>query len=372
MKYAFIAVAGLCNWILLQTESTTVRAEEQPSQYKACVNKGLEWLAKQQFTDGHWEASGGQQPVAMTALGGMCFLMEGSTLRDGKYAKGIQRAVSWLVAYHGMSNGMLGNPNLPNAASAYMYGHGYALLFLSCVYGEEDDIEMRSKLNNILTRAVLFTGEAQSIYGGWSYTSTADGNEGGDSSSTVVQMQSLRAARNAGIVVPKEIIDKGIGYLRQTTNDDGGVSYGWHSKGTSRPPLTAAALASACSAGEYGSDFVRKWIRYCQQNILLSDRSRPLTGSQAVREGHDEFMHYYLAQVMYNLGEERYAKLFPYTRPEMRLTWSRYRKSMFDSMLRSQNSDGSWDSGFVGPIYGTVVHLTILQLENGVLPIYQR
>ena len=28
----------------------------------------------------------------------------------------------------------------------YMHDHGYALLFLACVYGEEDDVNLRRKL----------------------------------------------------------------------------------------------------------------------------------------------------------------------------------------------------------------------------------
>ena len=34
--------------------------------------------------------------------------------------------------------------------------------------------------------------------------------------------------------------------------------------------------------------------------------------------------------------------------------------------------DGSWNQGYIGPIYTTAVNLTILQLEIGALPIYQR
>jgi len=354
------------------TGSSTVRAEDVPPEYKACVEKGLEWLSKQQFADGHWEAAGNQQPVALTALSGMCFLMEGSTIRDGKYSKQLQRAVNWLCS-HSMPYGLLGNPSQGNESSQYMYGHGYAMLFLSCVYGDEEDADLRIKLNDVLTRGVQFTGKAQSRFGGWSYISATDGNEGGDSSSTVVQMQSMRAARNAGIVVPKEIIDKGIEYLKQTTNADGGVSYGWNSRGDSRPALTTAALASACSAGEYGSDFVKRWLKFCQDRILVGDSSGALAGPLGGgRIGHDEYTHYYMAQIMYNLGEDRYAKLFPDSRPDKRLTWSKYRKSMFESMKRSQASDGSWNSGFIGPVFSTAVHLTIMQLENGTLPIYQR
>src|SRR6516225_2816681 len=62
------------------------RADEIAPEYRTAVDKGLEWMAKNQNRDGHWEAPGGQYPVTMTALGGMVFLMEGSTIREGKYA----------------------------------------------------------------------------------------------------------------------------------------------------------------------------------------------------------------------------------------------------------------------------------------------
>jgi len=32
----------------------------------------------------------------------------------------------------------------------------------------------------------------------------------------------------------------------------------------------------------------------------------------------------------------------------------------------------SWSQGYIGPVYTTAINLTILQLENGALPIYQR
>src|SRR5262249_24236951 len=114
-----------------------------------------------------------------------------------------------------MPSGMLGNPAKSQEAPDYMYGQGHGVLFLASVYGEEEDKEMRRKLEDLLTRAGLFIGRAQGIHGDWSYTSAADGNDGGDSSSAVTQVQALRAARNAGISVPKEIIDKGMDYLKQ-------------------------------------------------------------------------------------------------------------------------------------------------------------
>src|SRR5260370_34180479 len=72
-----------------------LQAEELAPQYRGAIQKGLEWVAKQQHRDGHWEANGGQYPPAMTALGGMGLPMERSTLREGKHCTAVRRAVDW-------------------------------------------------------------------------------------------------------------------------------------------------------------------------------------------------------------------------------------------------------------------------------------
>ena len=41
-------------------------------------------------------------------------------------------------------------------------------------------------------------------------------------------------------------------------------------------------------------------------------------------------------------------------------------------LLQKQLPDGSWEGDRVGPVYGTAVALTILQLPYALTPIYQR
>lgn len=346
-----------------------LRAEEVDPKYKTSIDKGLSWVAKNQQRDGHWDANGGQYPTTMTALGGMVLLMEGSTLKDGKYADNIRKAVDWFMEPgRCQRNGLIGNPNNPTESARYMYGHGFGLLFLSQVYGEEEDASRRKKLLGILTRAVDFTGKAQTNRGGWGYVSAADGGGFDEGSVTVTQVQALRAARDAGVPVPKSIIDKAHEYLKNCTTEAGGVIYslangGRAGLGGERPPLTAAAIACMFSAGEYESPLAKKWLNYCKTAIPLA---------QAGRSGHDEYMQYYYAQALYILGDKGYEKLFPKSSERERLTWTKYRDAMFPHLVRSQSADGSWTGGYIGPIFTTATHLTILQLENGTLPIYQR
>jgi hypothetical protein len=360
--YSFVVILLILVGVPIGTGRA--RAEELPKEYRDCIHRGLDWLAKQQHPDGHWDAMGGQYPLSMTALSGMAMLMEGSNLREGKYAERIRKAVDWLMA-RSMPNGMLGNPNIPGEAGRYMYGHGFSLLFLSSIYGEEDEGDRRRRLEDILTRAVQFSGKAQTTRGGWGYISAADGSDFDEGSVTITQVQAVRAARNAGISVPKEIIDKALKYLKDSTNESGGVIYSLAGGGggEGRPALTAAAISCGFSAGEYNSPLVKKWFKFCQTQIPLGSSGR---------FGHDEYTHYYFAQALYILGDEGWARMFPDARESERLNWSKYRKLTFDTLVRSQGSDGCWSGGHVGPVFITAVHLAILQLDNAVLPIYQR
>ena len=246
-----------------------------------------------------------------------------------------------------------------------MYGHGFGLLFLASVYGEEEDEKRRKDLEKLLTKAVEFTCKAQTDKGGWGYVSGSEGGNFDEGSVTITQLQPLRAARNAGIVVSKECINKSIEYMKKSTTPNGGIIYslahgGFAAAGQEREPLTAAALACTFSQGEYKADVAKQWLKFCQKRIPFGKG----------RLAHDEYQNYYFSQAMYILGDDGWEKLFPGEKNGMK--WSEFRKTMFEYIKSTQSADGSWGGGYVGPVFATAINLTILQLENATLPIYQR
>jgi len=307
------------------------------------TQRGLEWLAGQQSRLGHWSANGGRYPTAMTAMAALALVGEGSTTTQGKYAANIGRAVDYLVS-RSRANGLIGDPTTDDR---YTYGHGFAILFLSQVLGEEEDLERRQQLVDILSRAVVFTGRAQTDAGGWGYVSAKDGAGFDEGSTTITQVQGLRGCRNAGVPVPKEIIDKAIKYIRNCTLPDGGVQY--NSKGGGgRPAITAAAVACLFNAGEYDSEYVPKLLKYCEDKLFnISNEGF----------GHWHYAHYYYAQVLYREGGKK---------------WENYRDKVYGRIVAEAGADGSWSQGYIGPVYTTAINLTILQLPNAALPIYQR
>ena len=308
------------------------------------IARGLEWLANHQSRLGHWTANNNQYPTAMTALAGIAMLSEGSPTVQGKYAPNIRRAVTYLVG-RSRTNGLIGASD----DNRYTYGHGFSMLFLSQVLGEEEDMERREELVDVLSRAVVFTGRAQTKGGGWGYVSAKDGSGFDEGSTTITQVQGLRGCRNAGIPVPKEIVDKAIDYIKKCTGPDGGVRYNLAGAGGGgRPPITAAAIACLFNAGDYDDEYVPKILKYCHRNLdNISKRSF----------GHWHYAYYYYSQVLYREGGKQ---------------WETYRGKIFPRIVSEAGADGGWHQGHIGTVYTTAINLTILQLPKGVLPIYQR
>ena len=318
-------------------------AADVKSNVRRVTDRGLQWLASRQSRRGDWSGNNDRYPTAMTALAGLALLCEGSTTTQGKYAENIERAVTYLID-RSRGNGMIGDPLRDDR---YTYGHGFGMLFLSQILGEEEDIDRREQLVDVLTRAVEFTGRAQTKDGGWGYVSAEDGNHFDEGSTTITQVQGLRGCRNAGIRVPKEIIDRAITYIQKCTGADGGVQYRLSQPG-GRPAITAAAMACLYNAGEYDSEFVPKQLAYCRGKL------ENLSGTGF---GHWHYAHYYYAQVMYREGGK---------------DWETYREKIYKRILSEVSPDGSWSQGYIGPVYTTAINLTILQLDRGALPIYQR
>src|SRR6266545_162866 len=370
----FPLVAAVCSGLLLVTIPAASRADEIPEKYQGPINKGLEWLAKQQHREGYWAANGNQYPIAMTALAGMAFLMEGSTVTQGKYADNIRKAADYLLSKcqkGGVRDGLIGNPDNPNESARYMYGHGFGLMFLACVIGDEKNAQQREKLKEALTRAVKYTINSQSSRGGFYYTSKTEGGDRDEGSVTITQVQALRAAKNAGIPVAPQVIKNVYNYLKECTSPRGQVYYSFQSK-SERPAITAAAVACLFNAGQYKDELGKKWLKACRETIPAQLGAGQPGG---IRIGHDEYTHYYYAQCVYIIADNGWEKLFGPTPENDRMTWTKYRESLFDQLLRAQNADGSWTSagGFsVGPVYSTAMWLTVMQLDRGVLPLYQR
>ena len=306
------------------------------------IDRGLTYLARAQSRDGSWSNRGryGSYPVAMTALAGLPLLMDGNTTTQGRFAPQVDRAARYLVR----ASMPTGEITHFESEGRPMYGHGFAMRFLSQLYGMTEDTDRAKKIHDVLRRAVELTGRAQSPLGGWYYTSDSRNDEG---SVTITQVQALRSCRNVGVLVPKSIIDSAMTYLAESQNSDGGIRYALkHRRGKSRPAITAAAILCWYNAGMYKSPLARKALKFCIPKI------KP----QGTSGGHDYYAHMYFAQALYVSNA-------PY--------WDEYYPKRRDFLLAQQRPNGSWIGDNVGDVYGTAAALIVLQLPFNQLPIMQ-
>lgn len=311
----------------------------------AAIQKGLKFLNSRQSSDGSFREHGGlgTYPVAMTALSGLALMGSGSTPTQGTYSPQVRKALNYVVR-SSQRNGLICRGGQEESRS--MYAHGFSMLMLAEVMGMEEDPERLEQIRDALQKGVVITEKSQSALGGWLYTPDMNGDEG---SVTVTQVQGLRAARNAGIAVPKKVIDQAMGYLEKSVQPDGGIAYRVGMTG-SRPPITAAAVACWFNAGQYDNPMARNALKFCKRNISVG----PGGGGTW---GHWYYAHLYLAQVMYLAGDQE---------------WSRYFPKIRDRLVELQEADGGWQGDSVGKVYGTAISLIILQLPYNNLPIMQR
>jgi hypothetical protein len=314
---------------------------------QAAIKKGLDYLVNTQRHDGSWMSAGsmGSYPAVMTSLAGLALLASGSTPLEGPYSRNVRKAMEYMMSIADPASGLIAGPGGEGRST---YGHGFGMLFLAECYGSERDAETRARLKEILEKAIQLTAGSQSRNGGWFYTPQArDQDEG---STTVTQIQGLRACRNAGVKVPPSTIQRAAKYLADCQNPDGGISYSYSNRGGSRPPISAAAVATLYAAGRYDDPMAHRCIDYIVRTII-PEINHP-SGS-----GHWFYTHFYMAQAMYQLHDRRYDKYFPVLR---------------ESLLTLQSPDGSWQGDGVGTIYGTGIACIVLQLPYDYLPIFQR
>ena len=235
------------------------------SETEQAINRGLAYLVRRQDHQGSWanRDGHGEYTVAMTALAGLALVMDGNTTTQGRYAPQVDRATKFLLDSAG-SNGLISRGKYD---SRPMYGHGFAMLFFGQVYGMTEDAARAREIHHALSGGVNLIARAQSRLGGWYYTSDSGNDEG---SVTVTQIQALRSCRNAGVAVPKTVIDTAMDYLAQSQNEDGGIRYMVSQRsGASRPAITAAAVCCWYNAGQYDTPRSRRALDFCKDRIPL-------------------------------------------------------------------------------------------------------
>lgn len=308
------------------------------------VGRGLAALAQLQREDGSFGGQRYGSNAGISALAGIAFMADGHMPGRGEYAQQVERVLEFILQ-NTNETGLIAK----DTSHGPMYGHGFATLFLGEVYGMTaggDNAAQARRTHDALVRAVRLIVQTQNEEGGWRYNPTP---HDADISVTITQIMALRSARNAGIEVPIETINRAVEYVRACQNADGGFRY-QAGRGASAWPRSAAGVASLYYAGIYEGDEIERGLDYIVETSMPGEASN--TGG-----AHYFYGHYYAVQTMYLAGGERWATWWPAIR---------------DEVISRQQGDGSWSDNSAGTPYGTAMALIILQMPKRYLPIFQK
>jgi squalene cyclase len=321
--------------IILLGVAPSVRADVKMDDVtKKATARALEWLARQQNSDGSFSDGGYTHNTAVTSFAMLAFMSQGHLPNQGLYGPEVSKASRFLMASQRADDGYL-----VGARGGNMYCHAMATLALAELWGQTGDDSIRP----VLKKAVDLIIRCQNPQGGWRYEPAPTG---ADISVTIMQVMALRAAKNAGLHVPDATLKKALAYVESCYNPSiGGFSY----QPGGRGPGFARSAAGTCVlflAGEYNAKQIPRAVEYLKQNF----------------ESHQHFYygHYYAAHAMHQVGGKE---------------WEAWYKKLTAYFLPRQSPDGSWSTTSrreVGPVYQTSIAVIVLSVPANYLPIFQR
>ncbi len=306
-------------------ELFTEKSDIAPAEVDRVYLKGLQYLVRGQQPDGTWnDSSYGKEP-AVVGLAVISMLAHGDDPNFGPYSKPIQLGLDYILSQM-KNNGYIGRS---------MYNHGFGTLALAEAYGAVDN----PKVGPALQRAVrlILSSQATNPQGAWRYSP-----ESTDADTTVsgAQMVALFAARNAGIGVPEDAIQKGLKFFTSCQTPEGGFGY------TSAVSPNGARTAIGCLVFALAK----------QKNSRTFKAAFDFLQKAPADMSYQQYFLYYGSQAFFHASPQ---------------AWQNWNRRNIRLLAGTQNGDGSWEGQF-GQTFGTAASLLSMALNYRYLPIYER
>ena len=318
-----------------------------PSAVRLINERGLTYLAATQREDGAWPGIS-NNGSAITGICVMAFMASGGDPDFGPYAKNIRRALRRIILDQNAQTG-----HITGGGHGSMYHHGFAMLALSEAYGVVNErllwkgsdvpVENRRTVGKALELAVrcALTAQKKNPFGAWRYSPNS---QDADTTVSGTVLMGLLGARNAGIEIPNEAVEKALGFFKLNTMRDGNVSYQpaqSHGDGICRASIATLvfAVAKRKDLPEYkaAAGFIKQRI---DQDV----------------SSHTFYTRYYQAQALFHSDIE---------------AWKVWNQRTVDKLQKMQRADGRISSPY-GPAYGTGMSVLALALNYRLLPVYER
>ncbi|MFA5688414.1 MAG: hypothetical protein WC959_04620 [Kiritimatiellales bacterium] len=344
-------------------------------QVEAAVMRSLEWLAAQQTPEGYWGAVSAynqswhqrewiasmmneQRATRLTALALLAFLAHGETPASEQFGGTVQRAIEYLLSQQQPDSGLF----VPLAAvrpeksgeDLGVYAHAQATYALAEAYALTRAPALKASVEKgirVISAGQLHCG----AWGNWYEQDIAD------ASATSWQVQALRAAEAAGILLPEipaalERAAQGVAFLYK------GNGIWFYRKGDlliapreGGPVMSGAMVLSLQLLGLHTDPMVSAGLRYMHE-FGVSDWEtawlNPINKSLPAT-----YEWYYNTQAVFQRGGSR---------------WKTWNAKFAPMLLSNQHAEGWW----LGPnqktgeekIYSTALCSLSLQVYYRILP----
>ena len=329
-----------------------------PRDVREIYDAGLRHLLKKQDPSGAWQSQHGTP--APTAMALMVLLASGEDPNFGPHRGPIRRAVRALLNEQDGNVGYIGG----EGGRPSMYHHGFAMLGLAEAYGVVDDRGLwtepgaqagkgrgRSigKALELAVRAAV-TANKKNPTGGWHYGPEMTS---ADTSVSGAVLMGLLAARNSGIEVPDETIDRAIKYYVTMTAGNGNVGYsggaGNGTDATTSIGVLVFSIARRQSLPQY-----KQAATYLEQTSGgNAAAANPLMRG---RGNSSSYEHYYRAQALFQCNVQ---------------AWEKWNNGLVKTLKATQAKDGSFSNSY-GPEVDTPLTLLALAVNFKFLPVYER
>jgi len=315
---------------------------------EAAVALGLEWLQRNQLSDGSWSlvtpfSDGGvsENRPAATAMALLAFMGAGNTHKTGAYQPNVLRGLNYLLKSQD-DDGYFASKA---TGIQKTYAQAQATIAICELYGMTADDRLRKPAE----KAVEWALGAQDEGGGWRYQP----REVGDTSVTGWYVMALISARMAGLDVPSDRLER-IHQFLDTVQRKGGLrgankdgeQYAYQASSQPKESMTAEGMLCRMYLGWKTDD-----PRIVEGGKILNE-IKINSGVQ----GRDYYYWYYATNALHHAGGANWRQ------------WNNIMKDALPELqLKAGRERGSWppDGDPHGPaggrLYSTV--LSILCLE---------
>lgn len=335
---------------------------------ESAVDKALEWLARHQEADGHWDLKkhrgSANGDTAVTGLALLAFLGAGHSEKVGKYKDNVQRAVKWLIAQQ-QADGKLEKPgDRPSG-----YNHSIAGLALAEAAGMGRIQATRDAAQKAVTYSTdVFQQGKGSDKLGWRY----DPQQLGDTSVSGWFIMQIKSAKIAGLKVDTVAFEGADKFLdtvmteAPNPNDPyAGHKYGYIHDGNGSKGIRVKSAHGNTAIGILG----RQFLGYKREELQGGVEFFIKEGGVPTAQRMEFYYWYYGTLCAFQQGGD---------------IWKRWNEGLKAALLPTQrkggDEDGSWDpvghsvegsESQGGRVFTTAMGALCLEVYYRYLPLYR-